>query len=152
CPSVAGLHLRMPFLSLARPARAVSNAAVDAIVTQSLSKLYGRFRALDEVNLRVPAGSIFGFLGPNGAGKSTTIRILMGLMKPSAGRASVLGLDCWRKSVQVRDRLGYLPGDIRFYDNMSGRQTLAFLGAARRKNVADEAARLTRRFELDLKK
>jgi len=129
---------------------AASNLRVPAIETEQLTKHYGPVRALDRVSLAAPAGSIFGFLGPNGAGKSTTIRILMGLMRATAGRASVLGMDCWRDSLRTRRRIGYLPGDVRFYNQLTGRQTLEFLAAGRRIDAAGEIERLTLRFGLAL--
>jgi ABC-2 type transport system ATP-binding protein len=83
-------------------------------------KDYGRTRALAGIDLRIERGRIFGFLGPNGAGKTTAIRILLDLIRPTAGAASVLGFDCQRQSIEVRDRTGYLPGDLRLYDSMHG--------------------------------
>ncbi len=81
--------------------------------TESLSKRFGRVRALDGLSLEVRAGEVLGFLGPNGAGKTTTMRLLMGYLRPSAGSALVHGLDCWRDSVAVHARTGYLPRDRR---------------------------------------
>jgi len=91
-----------------------------AIELQSLTKDYGSLRALDAIDLTIDAGRIFGFLGPNGAGKTTAIRILLDLIRPTSGRAFVLGFDCQRRSIDVRERVGYLPGDLRVYDAMHG--------------------------------
>lgn len=85
--------------------------------------------ALDEVTLAVRPGEIFGFLGPNGAGKSTAIRLLLGFLHPTAGAARVLGLDTESDGVAIRSRVGYLPGGIAFYDAMTGRDLLDYLGA-----------------------
>src|SRR3970040_2558908 len=92
-----------------------------AIETVGLSKTYdGKVRALVGLNLRVERGEVFGYLGPNGAGKSTTIRLLLGLIHPTAGRASVFGLDTRTEGVRAREHLGYLPGDLRLSDRLAG--------------------------------
>lgn len=106
---------------------------VPAILTEGLSKRYDATLALDHLNLRVEQGEIFGFLGPNGAGKSTTIRLLLDLIRPTDGRASILGHDCRRESVVVRDLVGYLPGDLRLYGNLRGRETVELLASMRRR-------------------
>jgi len=100
-------------------------ADVPAIETTRLSKTYGSgVRALTDLDLRVEQGEVFGFLGPNGAGKSTTIRILLDLIRATGGRASLLGLDSRRDSVAARAGLGYLPGDLRLADRLTGRDQL----------------------------
>lgn len=91
---------------------------------QGLSKAYGGSLVLDSLDLTVRENSIFGFLGPNGAGKSTTIKLLLGLIRPSAGGGTVFDHDIIKKSLDIRARVGYLPQDPRFYDAMSARQTL----------------------------
>jgi ABC-2 type transport system ATP-binding protein len=98
-----------------------------AIATQGLTKHYGSVRALESLDLAVKSGEIFGFLGPNGAGKSTMIRTLLGFLHPTAGRASVLGLDIVADSVEIRRRSGYLPGGISIYDSLSGADALDYL-------------------------
>ncbi len=117
-----------------------------AISTRGLSKRYGRAagpRALDDLSIEVDEGEIFGFLGPNGAGKSTTIRLLLGFLHPTAGGASVLGLDIERDSVAIRRRVGYLPGGIAFWDGLTGERLLDELAAlsgrppTRRAELAD---------------
>ena len=90
-------------------------------------RVTGTVRALDGVSLEVDEGEIFGFLGPNGAGKSTLIRLLLGFLHPTAGRASVLGLDIGRDSVAIRARVGYLPGGIALYDGLTGARHLDYL-------------------------
>ena len=114
-----------------------------AIETSGLTKTYGRpmpihppgrpqatvVRALQDLTIEVGQGEIFGFLGPNGAGKSTTIRLLLGFLHPTAGRASVLGLDAVRDSVAIRSRVGYLPGGIAFWDGLTGERLLDDLAA-----------------------
>jgi len=97
------------------------------IDTQGLSKTYGKIKALKSLTLQVPKNSIFGFLGPNGAGKTTTIKLLLGLIAPTAGSARVFGLDIRQESVAVRARVGYLPQDPRFYEYMTARQILDYV-------------------------
>lgn len=123
---------------------------MDAIRTEGLCKCYGRSVALDGLNLRVPSGSLFGFLGPNGAGKTTTIRILLGLLRASAGTAQVLGEDCWLRGPAVRARVGYLPGDVRLREDRTGRSELEFFERARGGGCRAEYERLAARLELNL--
>ncbi len=123
-----------------------------AIRTEGLTKTYdSAVLALDHLDLEVERGEIFGFLGPNGAGKSTTIRLLLDLIRPTSGRAEVLGKDCQRDSVEVRSLTGYLPGDVRLYDRLSGQQTVEFFASLRSRPVdADRVAGLAERLQLDL--
>ena len=102
-----------------------------AIRFERLEKSYGDVRALDSIDLEVPQGEVFGFLGPNGAGKTTAIRVLLDLIRPSAGRAELLGFDAQRDAVEVRRRCGYLPGDLQLYDRMTGREFLHYVAALR---------------------
>jgi ABC-2 type transport system ATP-binding protein len=94
--------------------------------TRGLGKRYGSVVALRSLDLEVPRNSIFGFLGPNGAGKTTAMRLLLGLAAPSSGHAEVLGLDCVRDSIAIRRRVGYLPQQPRFYDDLTPRETLRY--------------------------
>src|SRR5690348_2398239 len=96
------------------------------ISTKGLSKRYAGVNALQSLDLRVARHSIFGFLGPNGAGKSTTIKLLLGLARPTGGSATIFGQDSVRDSVAIRERVGYLAQDPRYYDHMSARETLRF--------------------------
>jgi beta-exotoxin I transport system ATP-binding protein len=126
-------------------------ADVPAIETFGLSKTYrGAVEALVGLDLRVGPGEVFGFLGPNGAGKSTTIRLLLDLIRPTAGRASLLGRDSRTDGAQVRRRVGYLPGDLRLYDRLTGREQLDSL--ARLRGGVDPALRdeLVQRFNVPL--
>ena len=107
-----------------------------AIRLEGLVKSYGDVRALDGIDLAVPRGEVFGFLGPNGAGKSTTIRILMDLIRPTAGRAEVLGFDAQRQSLEVRRRCGYLPGDLQLYHSLTGAECFDLMASLRRDGVA----------------
>jgi ABC-2 type transport system ATP-binding protein len=101
-------------------------AAAPVIATHDLSKTYKRTRALQALNLRVPQNSIFGFLGPNGAGKTTAIKLLLGLARPTSGAATVFGRDITRESAEIRQRVGYLAQDPRYYEHLTARETLRF--------------------------
>jgi ABC-2 type transport system ATP-binding protein len=104
---------------------------VEAIQTRGLSKSYGQTLALDDLNLDVHAGEVFGFLGPNGAGKTTMIRLLLDVLRPSAGSATVLGLDPRTDGLELRRRVGYLPGDFVVDGRQTARQFLTYLGNLR---------------------
>jgi ABC-2 type transport system ATP-binding protein len=102
------------------------------IETASLSKTYDKtVDALVDLDLRVDAGEVFGYLGPNGAGKSTTIRLLLGLIRPTGGTATSFGVDTWRRPVEAHRRVGYLPGDLRLSDKLTGEEQLESLARLR---------------------
>jgi ABC-2 type transport system ATP-binding protein len=120
-----------------------------AIEFRALSKDYGPVRALNTVNLSVRRGEIFGFLGPNGAGKTTAIRCLIDLIRPSDGRALLCGFDSRVQSMEVRRRCGYLPGELRLYDNLTGAQTIALFASLRASLDDAYLNRLLDRLDLD---
>lgn len=101
------------------------------IQTNQLSKSYGRSRGILDVTFSIEEGEVFGFLGPNGAGKTTTIRLLMGLLRPNSGNATISGLDCWQESTQVKKLVGYLPGEFTFDAGLRGAQIIEYLGHLR---------------------
>jgi ABC-2 type transport system ATP-binding protein len=117
---------------------------------EQLTKDYGRFRALDRLDLRVQPGEIYGLLGPNGSGKSTALRLLLGFLRPTSGKAFIANHDCWRASVAARRHVAYLPGELRLYENMSGRQLISFLGSLRGQPANGDVARLARTFDIDI--
>ncbi len=102
-----------------------------AITTHGLSKDFGSGRGLFDLELEVQPGEVFGFLGPNGAGKSTTMRLLLDLILPTAGSAEILGLDTRRQSLELRRRIGFLPGDLALYPKLTGAQVLDYLAELR---------------------
>jgi len=105
----------------------MSALEVPAVLTHGLTKRFGRLVAVKGLDLAVEPGQVFGFLGLNGAGKTTTIRMLLDLLRPSAGRAAILGHDCQSDSVAARELVGYMPGEPGFYRDMTGRQVLGVL-------------------------
>lgn len=124
-------------------------AAMPAIALEHLGKRYGAVLALHDVSLEVHEGETFGFLGLNGAGKTTTIRILLDLVRATSGRARVYGIDCRTNGVDVRKRIGYLPGELGFYGDMPGAATLELLGALTGRRVDRRRRRdLLERLEL----
>lgn len=101
----------------------------NVIETRHLTKRYADLAALNNLDLSVPEHTIFGFLGPNGAGKTTTMKLLLGLARPTSGTATIFGLDTTADSLAIRQRIGYLPQQPRFYDEMTARETLRFTGS-----------------------
>jgi ABC-2 type transport system ATP-binding protein len=120
------------------------------ILTEGLVKRYGRNRGLDGLDLKVQPGEVYGFLGPNGAGKTTTIRLLLDLIRPTQGRATVLGLDPRRDGVALRRRVGYLAGDFVVDGRQTGRELLTFLGSLRGGVPRARIDELAGRLDLDL--
>jgi ABC-2 type transport system ATP-binding protein len=122
----------------------------NAIVTKGLTKSYGDILALDDLDLEVRSGEVFGFLGPNGAGKTTAIRLMLDVLRPDTGTATVLGLDPRANGVEMRRRVGYLPGDFATDGRQSPREFLTYLGNLR-GGISEGAIRdLAERLELDL--
>lgn len=120
------------------------------IRTEDLTKFYGRHRGVIGVNLEIRRGEVFGYLGPNGAGKTTTIRMLLDFIRPTRGRASILGLDTHSGSLAIRRRLGYLPGELELYENMTGAEMLRYLGHLRGGVVWNRVQQLATRLDSDL--
>src|SRR3954467_1307101 len=114
-----------------------------------LVKAFGDFRALDGLDLEVATGEVQGFLGPNGSGKSTTIRVLLGLLRKSAGEATMLGGDPWRDAVALHRRLAYVPGDVNLWPALTGGEAIDLLGRLRGGLDPRRRAELLERFELD---
>jgi ABC-2 type transport system ATP-binding protein len=121
-----------------------------AIVAEGLTKHYGSVEALTDLDLEVRRGEVFGFLGPNGAGKTTTIRTLLDEIRPTAGRASILGMDTHEQSVEIRRHIGYVPGDLALYPNLTGKDTLTFFANLRGGVDWSYVDQLAERLDADL--
>ena len=109
---------------------------------EALTKFYGATRGIEDLTLEVRAGEVLGFLGPNGAGKTTALRLLIGLLRPTSGRAEIMGFDTTRESVEVRRRVGYLPGDPALYGNRNGSELLKLVLRTRQLDRAPLAEQL----------
>lgn len=123
-----------------------------ALHTEALTKHYGDVRALVDLDLDVQPGEVFGFLGPNGAGKTTMIRTVMDEIRPTSGRASILGMDCHEQSVEIRRHIGYLPSDLSLYPNLTGKDTLTYFANLRGGVDWDYVAELAERLGAQLDK
>jgi ABC-2 type transport system ATP-binding protein len=121
-----------------------------AIAVERLTRSYGARRGVIDLTFQVQPGEIFGFLGPNGAGKTTTIRVLMGFLRPTSGSSRIFGLDCWGDATQVKERVGYVPGDVRLWENMTGEQFLDFMAAFRARIDPKRRQMLLERFRVEL--
>jgi ABC-2 type transport system ATP-binding protein len=112
-----------------------------AVETSALTRDFGSFRAVDGIDLAVPAGSFYGFLGPNGAGKSTTIKCLTGLLRPTSGSMRILGTDPQADPVSVKRRIGVVPEDLALFDRLTARETLTFVAQVHGIDRATAAGR-----------
>ncbi len=120
------------------------------IRTEGLTKFYGNSPGIIDLDLDVREGEVFGFIGPNGAGKSTTIRTLLNFLFPTEGTGTVFGLDIVKDSVEIRRRIGYLPGDLAMYNTMTAREFLTYIANLRGTDTRKRMAELADRFSLDL--
>ena len=120
-----------------------------AIVTNDLTKSYGKSRGIEHLDLLVEEGDFFGFIGPNGAGKSTTIRTLLGLIQLTSGSAKVLGYDIANEKEKILEKVGYLPSEIHFYHGMKVRDALSFSAELRHADCRKRADELCSRLDLD---
>jgi ABC-2 type transport system ATP-binding protein len=119
---------------------------------QQLKRTYGEFTAVQPLSLTVQRGEVFGFLGPNGAGKTTTIRMMMGILVPSGGRALISGFDCHTQRAEVQRHVGYLPDNPIYYDFLRGREILQFVAemhGMERAEAARQALRMLGEFGLE---
>lgn len=124
--------------------------STQSIVLNGLTKNYGKHRGISNISFSVNTGEIFGFIGPNGAGKSTTIRTLMGLIRPTAGNATIFGLDCQTQAHVIAKNLGYLPSEDSYYANMKVQELLQYTADLYRKNCNSKMHELSERLSLDL--
>jgi len=119
------------------------------LTTSQLSRSYGSRRGVDDINLTLNEGEVFGFLGPNGAGKSTTIRLLLGFLKPSSGSATILGKNCWTDSHLIKRHVGYVAGDVRLYPWLTARRAFQIVGEIRGRSLHEDGMLLAERFRLE---
>lgn len=124
----------------------------EVVKIQGLQKRFGKFQALNNVSFTVGKGEVVGFIGPNGAGKSTTIRILLGMIKRSAGRAEIFGKDVWNESTAIHKRISYVPGDVALWGNLSGGEIIDLFMKLHGSGNKQKRDYLIDRFELDPKK
>ena len=150
----SGLWEKGNFIKFVTDEEAKVPVAVDQkrdkiIRIEDLTFTYKSGKGVFDLNFSVGKGEVFGFLGPNGAGKTTTIRNLLGFTRPEKGRCSINGLDCWSESAKIQSMLGYLPGEMAFFDEMNGSQFLDLIEAMRGRKRNSRRKNLIERFELD---
>lgn len=119
---------------------------------QNLTKYYGKHRGIEDLSLSVRKGEVFGFIGPNGAGKSTTIRAMMGLLIPTAGKVEIFGLSVREHKTDILRRIGYMPSETTFYSGMRVSEVIRFSAGLYGKDCREEAECLCERLKLDMKK
>lgn len=119
------------------------------IEISQLTKDYGNKKGIFDLSLHIKKGEVYGFLGPNGAGKSTTMRHLMGFSKPQQGKVLINGLDCWKQQKEIQKIIGYLPGEIAFFNDMSGRQYINMIAKMRKMKDMSYAEELLELFEIN---
>ena len=115
----------------------------------NLTKSFGNFTALNNVNLEVKKGEVYGFIGPNGAGKSTTIRVLLGILKATSGEAKIFGKDAWKNAVEIHKRIAYVPGDVNLWPNLTGGEVIDLFVKLRGSNHKSRREELIKKFDLD---
>ena len=125
---------------------------MSVIKIEQLTKNFGHFTAVDNISMRVEEGEVFGFIGPNGAGKTTSMRVLLGMYKPTSGVAEIFGKHCWRDAVDIHKRIAYVPGDVNLWPNLTGLEVIDLL--CRLNGVKNEKRRdqFIQRFDLDISK
>jgi len=102
---------------------------MNSIEIKNLKKSFGKYQALNGIDLEVKRGEVYGFIGPNGAGKSTTIRIILGMLRKDSGEVTLLGGDPWGDAVELHRRTAYVPGDVTLWPNLTGGEVIDFLGS-----------------------
>lgn len=117
--------------------------------TMNLTKRFGRFTALDGVNIELNKGEVFGFIGPNGAGKSTAIRVLLGILKATEGEVTIFGQDAWADAVEIHKRVAYVPGDVNLWPNLTGGEVIDLFVKLRGTNHKSRREELIKKFDLD---
>ena len=122
---------------------------MSVLKTTNLTKKFGKFTALNGVNIEVNKGEVYGFIGPNGAGKSTTIRVLLGILKATEGEAKIFGMDAWKDAVEIHKRIAYVPGDVNLWPNLTGGEVVDLFVKLRGMNNKSRRGELIEKFDLD---
>ncbi len=122
---------------------------MSVINIENLTKRFGNLTALDGVNLEVQEGEVYGYIGPNGAGKTTTIRILLGILKATAGTVTIFGRDAWRDAVEIHRRVAYVPGEVNLWPDLTGGEVIDLLVKLRGSNNKSRREELIEKFDLD---
>lgn len=122
------------------------------IEISNLTKDYGKNRGIEGVNLKVNKGEIFGFIGPNGAGKSTTIKLLLNLIFPTSGKAAIFGLDCITETTKIKESIGYVPSEVKYYDNMKVQELINYAKSFHKSTDSEYVRELCTTFEVELEK
>ena len=120
-----------------------------SLETKNLTKKFGKLTALDNINLSVNKGEVFGYIGPNGAGKTTTIRVLLGILQATKGEVKVFDMDAWRDAVEIHRKIAYVPGDVNLWPNLTGGEVIDLFVNLRKAGNKDLRTRLIRDFDLD---
>jgi ABC-2 type transport system ATP-binding protein len=129
-----------------------TNPEKPVIQTENLTKYYGKNRGIEDVNLKVREGEIFGFIGPNGAGKSTSIRVLLSLIYPTSGVASIFGMDIVRQAKDIKRLVGFMPSEVNYYEGMNTRELLEYSASFYGKDCSERINELADIFDVDLRK
>ena len=119
------------------------------VQTHNLTKKFGKFTALDQVNLHVDEGEVYGFIGPNGSGKSTMIRLLLGMIKATKGEATIFGMDAWKDAVDIHKRIAYVPGDVNLWPNLTGGEVIDLFMKLRGAGNKNRREEMIEKFKLD---
>lgn len=122
---------------------------MSVVSVNNLTKRFGKFTALDGVNMEVNEGEVYGFIGPNGAGKSTTIRVLLGILKATQGNATIFGQDVWSDAVDIHKQIAYVPGDVNLWPNLTGGEVIDLFVKLRGSNNKSRREELIKAFNLD---
>ena len=125
---------------------------MSVIKINNLTKSYGKNRGVNKINLEVNEGEIFGFIGPNGAGKSTTIKVLLNLIYPTSGFASILGMDVTKESSKIKEYIGYVPSEVNFYDEVKVKDIIKYAASFYSKISNDDIQKICDELELDMEK
>lgn len=123
--------------------------SVLGLETIKMSKMFGKFNALNGIDLKVSEGEVYGLIGPNGAGKTTTIRVLLGILQASSGSAKVFGMDAWKDSVEIHKRIAYVPGDVNLWPNLTGGEVIDLFVSLRGRHDKMRREKLLGMFDLD---